>query len=99
MIDRSMNGTRCRTIRSIAHHGGYLSPRLEGTVCYAIENLGRRLLRVDFDSGASLIVLLDERGEEVIGQDLRYKIQNLDIDALDDVVGTYLADDNLPGCP
>ena len=55
-----MNGTRCRTIRSIVHHSGYLPPHLAGTVCYAMENLGRTLLRVDFDSGASLIVLLED---------------------------------------
>ena len=41
----------------------------------------------------------DTSGEEVTGQDLKDKIQNLDLDALDDVVGTYLADDNLPACP
>ena len=60
MLDRALEGTRCRIVRPIAHHAGYLLPRLEGTVRYAIENLGRQLLRVDFDSGASLIVLPED---------------------------------------
>ena len=29
---------------------------------------------------------------------LAFKVMNLDADALDDVVGTYLADDELPLC-
>ncbi len=40
----------------------------------------------------------DRAGEEETGADLAFKIQNLDVDALDDVVGTYLADDALPLC-
>ena len=60
MLDRTLDGARCRIVRPIAHHAGYLLPRHEGTVRYAIENLGRTLLRVDFDSGASLIVLFED---------------------------------------
>lgn len=60
MLDRSLDGARCRTVRSIPHHGGFLHPRLGGTVRYTTENLGRTLLRVDFDSGASLIVLSED---------------------------------------
>jgi hypothetical protein len=60
MLDRTLEGTRCRILRPIAHHTGYLGARLEGTVRYAIENLGRTLLRVDFDSGPSLIVLSED---------------------------------------
>lgn len=40
----------------------------------------------------------EQAGERVSGEDLAFKIQNLDVDALDDVVGTYLADDDLPIC-
>jgi hypothetical protein len=40
----------------------------------------------------------DEAGQEETGPDLAFKIQNLDADAIDDVVGTYLADDALPLC-
>lgn len=40
----------------------------------------------------------EQAGEEVRGKDLEYKIRNLHVHALDDVVGTYLADDELPLC-
>ena len=60
MLDRSLFGTRCRTVRPIADRGGYLASRVEGTIRYATENVGRTLLRVDFDSGASRIVLWDD---------------------------------------
>ena len=60
MLDRSLNGQRCRTARPIAHHGGYLPRQIEGTIRYATENIGRTLLRVDFDSGTSLMVLQDD---------------------------------------
>lgn len=60
MLDRSLDGMRCRTVRPIAHHGGYLPRLIEGTVRYTTENIGRTLLRVDFDSGASMMVLPDD---------------------------------------
>lgn len=60
MMDRTLGGTRCRTVRPIAHHGGYLPRQCEGTIRYTIENIGRTLVRVDFDSGASLMVLPDD---------------------------------------
>ena len=60
MLDRSLEGTRCRTVRTIVHHGGSLPRLIEGTVRYTTENLGRTLLHVDFDSGTSLMVLRDD---------------------------------------
>ncbi len=60
MLDRTLDGQRCRTTRPIAHHGGYLPRQVEGTIRYATENLGRTLLRVDFDSGTSMMVLPDD---------------------------------------
>jgi hypothetical protein len=60
MLDRSLDGKRCRTVRPIAHHGGYLPRQIEGTVRYTTENVGRTLLCVDFDSGTSLMVLADD---------------------------------------
>ena len=59
-MDRSLAGTRCRTVRPIAHHGGYLPRKLGGTIRYAVENIGRTLLNVNFDSGQSLMVLPDD---------------------------------------
>ena len=60
MLDRSLDGTKCRTVRRIAHHGGYLPRAVEGTIRYAVENLGRTLLCVDFDSGRSVMLLPDD---------------------------------------
>jgi hypothetical protein len=40
----------------------------------------------------------DKSGEEVTGADLDFKIRNFDIDAFDDIVGTFLEDDSLPAC-
>lgn len=60
MIDRRLLGTRCSTVRPIAHHGGYLPRAQEGTVRYTIENIGRTLVHVDFDSGVSMMVLPDD---------------------------------------
>ena len=60
MLDRRLDGKRCRTARPIAHHGGYVPREVSGTIRYTVENLGRTLLRVDFDSGASLMVLPDD---------------------------------------
>ncbi len=59
-MDRSLVGIRCRTTRPIAHHEGYLPRQVKGTIRYAIENIGRTLLRVDFDCGKSLMVLPDD---------------------------------------
>jgi hypothetical protein len=59
-MDHSFGGIRCRTSRPIAHHRGYLPREVEGTIRYSIENIGRTLLRVDFDSGVSLMVLPDD---------------------------------------
>jgi hypothetical protein len=37
-------------------------------------------------------------GEQIDQESLDFKVQNVNVDALDDVVGTYLADDELPLC-
>ena len=70
MLDRSLAGIRCRTTRPIAHHGGNLPRLLGGRIRYATENVGRSLLYVDFDSGQSLMVFVDdvavERDEEAV---------------------------------
>ena len=60
MMNRTLDGIRCQTARPIAHHKGYLPRRSEGTIRYTIENIGRTLLRVDFDCGDSLMVLPDD---------------------------------------
>jgi hypothetical protein len=60
MLDRSLSGARCRTVRPIAHHGGHVPRLLGGSIRYATDNVGRRLLYVDFDSGQSLMVFADD---------------------------------------
>jgi hypothetical protein len=60
MLDRTLAGARCRTVRPIAHHGGYLPRMLQGTIRYQVENLGRKLINVDFDSGQSMMVFADD---------------------------------------
>jgi len=60
MLDRTVSGIRCRTARPIAHHGGYLPRERSGTIRYGLENLGRTLFLVDFDSGESVMVLPDD---------------------------------------
>jgi len=60
MLDRTLNGARCWTVRPILHHAGYLPRRLGGTVRYAVQNLDRRLLNVEFDSGQSMMVFPDD---------------------------------------
>ena len=60
MMNRTLDGIRCQTARPITHHKGYLPRRSEGTIRYTIENIGRTLLRVDFDCGDSLMVLPDD---------------------------------------
>jgi hypothetical protein len=60
MMDRTLGGKRCQTVRNVAHHRGILPRQTSGTIRYAVENIGRTLLHVDFDSGASLMVLPDD---------------------------------------
>jgi hypothetical protein len=69
MLDRALDGTRCRLVRPIAHPSGFLPRHLEGTVRYAIENLGRTLLRVDLDAGTSIIVLREDVSIDLGGED------------------------------
>ena len=51
-MDRTLGGKRCQTVRNVAHHRGILPRQTSGTIRYAVENIGRTLLHVDFDSGA-----------------------------------------------
>ena len=68
MLDRSLAGTRCQTTRPIAHHGGLLPRMLGGTIRYALENIGRTLLYVDFDSGQSVMVLPNDVVYDAVGE-------------------------------
>jgi len=51
MIDRTQAGVRCHTRSLIRTVKGNLPRNSSGTVVYAIENLGRLLIFVDWDKG------------------------------------------------
>lgn len=53
-------GQRCRSTRPILHLLGVVGRASEGTVIATRENLGRRLLTVDFDSGEKLVLFPHE---------------------------------------
>ena len=42
------------------HHAGFIPRESSGTVRYAMENIGRSLVRIDLDSGRSLILLAED---------------------------------------
>ncbi len=47
------------------HHAGPIPRESTGMVRYAMENLGRRLVRIDLDSGRSLVLLAEDITLEV----------------------------------
>jgi hypothetical protein len=67
MESESAPGRRCRSTRPITHSRGVLGRDAEGTIRSSRENLGRRLIAVDFDSGETLIVFAHEI--EPLGRD------------------------------
>lgn len=60
MDGESAPGRRCRSTRPITHARGVLDRAAEGTIRSSRENLGRRLIAVDFDCGPRLIVFSHE---------------------------------------
>ncbi len=53
MIDTSLTGRRCRTTKEIRSHQGLTRRFTEGTIQYDLENIGRHLLSVEWDSGVT----------------------------------------------
>lgn len=53
-------GLRCRATRAITHRRGIVNRSAEGTVRAARENIGRRLITVDFDCGEKLVLFEHE---------------------------------------
>ena len=51
MMDRSRSGARCRTLRHVNTVKGILPRDSYGTLRYEMDNLGRRLMFVDWDNG------------------------------------------------
>ena len=56
MIDRIFSGSRCRVIRQVHYPGGAIHRFTLGTIRYAMDNLGRQLVMVDWDTGQATVV-------------------------------------------
>lgn len=56
MIDRLFTGSRCKNVRPIAHPKGAIDRHTHGTIRYGLENLGRDLVMVDWDTGKATMV-------------------------------------------
>ena len=61
MINLSKGGMRCRATRAIRTHEGLIGRFTEGTIIKAvIDNLGRQLINVEWDSGITTYVFFNE---------------------------------------
>ena len=60
MIDRSRAGLRCHTLRLVRTVKGNLPRGSQGAVESEMENLGRHLILVKWDTGFSVPVFPDE---------------------------------------
>ncbi len=56
MINRIFSGSRCRVIRQVHYPGGAVHRFTRGTIRYAMDNLGRELVMVDWDTGQATVV-------------------------------------------
>ena len=60
MIDRMLSGSRCRVVRAVPCPGGAIHRHTHGTIRYGMENLGRELVMVDWDTGRATLVFPDD---------------------------------------
>lgn len=67
MIDRSHAGLRCRTRRLVYTAQDVLPRHSYGTIRYELDNLDRRLVFVDWDTGVEVLVFPAEI--EVLGEE------------------------------
>ena len=72
MIDHTHTGVRCHTRRLLRTVQGTLPHQSLGTVVYELDNLGRHLIVVTWDSGITVPVFPDEI--ELQSQQLRSSI-------------------------
>ena len=56
MVNRLFTGSRCKNVRPLAHPGGFIDRHTCGTIRYGMENLGRDLVMVDWDTGKATMV-------------------------------------------
>jgi hypothetical protein len=60
MIDTRRAGMRCRAKRIIRSHAVVIEAANEGTIVHELDNLGRRLILVQWDRGPLLFAFSDE---------------------------------------
>ena len=60
MINLSKSGMRCRATREIRTHEWLIRRFTEGTIEAVIDNLGRQLINVEWDSGITTYVFFNE---------------------------------------
>ena len=60
MVNGIQKGMRCRTTKMIRTHGGLLGRFTEGTIQGLVDNLGRQLISVQWDSGLTTYVFINE---------------------------------------
>jgi hypothetical protein len=60
MIDMKRTGMRCAAKKMIRSHEVTIQPANQGTIIYEVENLGRRLILVQWDGNSSTYAFPDE---------------------------------------
>ena len=65
MIDKRKSGMRCRAKGMLHSHAAMVQPGEQGTITYELENLGRRMVLVQWDNGPSMFAFPEEI--EIIG--------------------------------
>ena len=60
MVNGIQKGMRCRTTKMIRTHGGLVGRFTEGTIQGLVDNLGRQLISVQWDSGVTTYVFMNE---------------------------------------
>jgi len=60
MSNLSQNGRRCRATKEIRTHEGLIRRFSEGTIQGVIDNLGRQLINVEWDSGITTYAFFNE---------------------------------------
>ncbi|HXV78485.1 MAG TPA: hypothetical protein VEG60_01265 [Candidatus Binatia bacterium] len=60
MINLNQNGMKCRATKEIRTHHGLIRRLTEGTIQGVIDNVGRRLINVEWDSGITTYAFFNE---------------------------------------
>ena len=60
VINRIFSGGRCQVIRHVQYPGGVVDRLTHGTIRYGLENLGRELVLVDWDTGRTSMVFPED---------------------------------------